>query len=126
MDKDSSGRLFLDFNPYCFSRIVDCLRSLRIATPGKPVVLSNVEPDLEDYFEALMDYLGLGSLLYRWGEDGWLTRDLIAARSLNMCLSFACIDLSEHDPRSYIGKKVEVLWSKYNAYYAGTLWSCIP
>jgi len=65
LDKDTNGRIFLDFNPYCFSRIVDCLRCLRIASPGRPVVLAGVELEMEDYVDSLIDYLGLGSIVYR-------------------------------------------------------------
>jgi hypothetical protein len=65
LELDSRGHSFLDFNGKIFSRLLDGLRGLRMATPDKPFVLEHIDPDMTAYFEALADYLGLTKVMFR-------------------------------------------------------------
>ena len=64
LDHDSQGRIFLDFDPYCFEQILTFLRcrssdtTKRVNTPA-PIITA----DKQHAFASLVDFLGLTELL---------------------------------------------------------------
>lgn len=63
LDHDSQGRIFLDFDPYCFENILMFLRchlsdSVKNVTTPSPVISTGKE----HAFKSLVDYLGLAEL----------------------------------------------------------------
>jgi len=58
--RDSTGRIFLDFNPVCFRKIVDFLWTVSIGSPTPPVVLPAERP----VFCAITRYLLLDGVLF--------------------------------------------------------------
>ena len=54
---DSDGRIFLDFDPYCFQEIVSYLRQRAIDT--EPVPYPAVQPNKQHMFNKLVQYLCL-------------------------------------------------------------------
>ncbi len=53
------GRIFLDFIPYCFERILDYLSSKAIEHPDHPVPQPAIRAGSEADFETLVLFLGL-------------------------------------------------------------------
>ena len=64
LDHDSQGRIFLDFEPYCFQQILTSLRCRQLrAEVEEKTAAPPVEPATEDAYNCLVDYLGLGEAL---------------------------------------------------------------
>jgi len=61
LDRDKEGNVFLDFNPYCFGKVIDYLRSLKISGPNTPLPVISEEE--RGNFESLLNFLGLTELL---------------------------------------------------------------
>lgn len=68
--RDAQGRVFLDYNPYCFERIVDCLRDMALVDGN--VLVPTVSVDLIPTMLTLVEYLGLDKIRKvmtpRWKE----------------------------------------------------------
>eukprot|EP01045_Picozoa_sp_COSAG04_P024971 COSAG04_NODE_3202_length_3053_cov_2.417400_2_plen_876_part_00 len=67
---DSSGVMFLDCNPECFSVIIDFLkkRQKNPGAPGEPAQVPTVEEELVPTLHRLLDFFGLGHLFV--AEEG--------------------------------------------------------
>jgi len=64
LDHDSQGRIFLDFEPYCFQQILTSLRCRQLrAEVEKKTAAPPIEHAQEDAYNCLVDYLGLGEAL---------------------------------------------------------------
>merc|ERR1712196_52440 len=59
LTRDKHGTIFLDFDPYCFEKIVDFLRNKALAPPGEYSKVPDIGPDKSQCFNVLVDYLGL-------------------------------------------------------------------
>jgi len=59
LERDKQGRFFLEFNPNCFCKVLDWLRSKRIESPDRPAPLPVIAKDLTAEYHSLVSYLGL-------------------------------------------------------------------
>jgi len=59
LERDKDGNIFLEFNPYCFKKLVDFLRAKRIETPDRPAPKPIIITDQQEEFTNLVAYLGL-------------------------------------------------------------------
>ncbi len=58
MDHDDQGRIFLDFDPYCFQQILFYLRSCTNRSSARDTVaLPNIDPDKQEAFRDLVKFL---------------------------------------------------------------------
>ena len=57
LDKD--GKVFLNYNPYCFGKILSYLRSKAIEQQGQPIPQPSVEEQHQADFHTLVAHLGL-------------------------------------------------------------------
>jgi len=64
LERDSDSRVFLDYNPYCFEKILDFLWALQLSSPEYPAPLPEVRSDEAANFRLLVRYLGLEELIY--------------------------------------------------------------
>ena len=64
VERDEEGAVFFDFNPQCFSYILDYLRVKKIATSEYPPPLPKVPADLVENFHSLVGYLGLSDEIF--------------------------------------------------------------
>lgn len=64
LERDSEGRVFLDYNPYCFGKILDFLWAMQLSSNESPAPLPDVRPDDRSIFRLLVRYLGLEELIY--------------------------------------------------------------
>ena len=75
LTRDAQGRVFLDYNAYCFERIVDCLRHMALVD-GK-VLVPTVSADLIPTMLTLVQYLGLDKIMpvatSRWKEHAGIS-----------------------------------------------------
>ena len=61
LDRDSSGRYFLDFEPYCFQQILTFLQCRALMTAhAHEIAAPVIAGDKGAAFRCLVDYLGLG------------------------------------------------------------------
>jgi len=63
LERDQDGNIFLEFNPYCFKKLVDYLRAKRIETPDRPAPKPIIIADQQAEFINLVAYLGLATEL---------------------------------------------------------------
>ncbi len=64
LDHDSQGRIFLDFEPYCFRQILTSLRCRQLrADVEEKTAAPPIEPAKKDAYNCLVDYLGLQEAL---------------------------------------------------------------
>ncbi|CAD7700014.1 unnamed protein product [Ostreobium quekettii] len=64
LERDSEGRVFLDYNPYCLEKILDFLWALQLSCAEYPAPLPEVRSDEAANFRLLVRYLGLEELIY--------------------------------------------------------------
>lgn len=62
--RDKEGRIFLDFDPDLFSKVLSHLRLRRIAGPDCPAPLPHIPEELQPEYEMLVKYLGLENFMY--------------------------------------------------------------
>lgn len=85
LDKDE--RVFLNYNPYCFGKILSYLRSKAIEQQGQPTPQPSVEEQHQADFHTLVAHLGLQEHM---GYDMQATREVTPlrfARSINLQIS---------------------------------------
>lgn len=64
LDRDSHGRIFLDFEPYCFKQILTSLRCHQMQMGQEEKVSAPVvEQGMQQPYACLVDYLGLEDVL---------------------------------------------------------------
>ena len=56
---DNQGRIFLNFDPYCFKKILSFFMGKLIEHPGRPAPLPIIRPEAKAQFAALAEYLGI-------------------------------------------------------------------
>lgn len=56
---DSQGRIFLDYDPYCFKQILTYLRSKAIEGTDSPAIHPTIAPASQAQFDSLLQFLGL-------------------------------------------------------------------
>ena len=56
---DSQGRVFLNFDPYCFEKILSFLMGKLIEHPDRPAPLPVIKSEAKAQFVALVEYLGI-------------------------------------------------------------------
>ena len=61
LERDQDGTIFFDFNPQYFILILDCLQAKRIATSGTSIPSPEVAEDQFEYFNILLQHLGLSN-----------------------------------------------------------------
>ena len=59
LQRDNSGRIFLDVNPVCFQAIVDYLNELVISPPNSPSEPPHVESELNHILRHQLDLFGI-------------------------------------------------------------------
>ena len=61
--RDEEDRIFLDVNPYCFRKIVDYLRLLKVSSDIEtdPPALLDISDEHKESFNRLLDFFGLTS-----------------------------------------------------------------
>jgi len=64
LERDSEDVVFLDYNPYCFGKILDYLWAVQISSPENPAPTPTVREEDEANFRLLARYLGLEELIY--------------------------------------------------------------
>jgi len=64
LERDSAGRVFLDFSPVPFRALLSHLRVLRDAGPGTRVKFPGVPPEYQAEFDSMVKYLELWEFLY--------------------------------------------------------------
>ena len=67
--RDDNGRIFLNYNPHCFDKILRCLRSKAIEHQHQPMVPSSIDTEHKaDYF-SLLAHLGLLECMGYYAEE---------------------------------------------------------
>ena len=56
---DSQGRIFLNFDSYCFEKILSFFMGKLIEHPDRPAPLPVIKPEAKAQFVALVEYLGI-------------------------------------------------------------------
>lgn len=74
IDRDASGRVFLDFSPVPFRIMLSYLRSYRDKKPNQIIARPIVPAEYKQEFETMIDYLELRSFLL--GKSGCFSRPL--------------------------------------------------
>lgn len=64
LERDSEDRVFLDYNPYCFGKILDFLWAVQVSGPENPPPLPVIRTEDEDSFRLLARYLGLEEAVF--------------------------------------------------------------
>lgn len=62
--RDKEGRIFLDWDPPLFSKMLSHLRLRRIASPDCPAPLPHVPEEIREEFDMMVRYFGLESFMY--------------------------------------------------------------
>lgn len=63
-ERDSHGRLFLDFTPKLFAKVISFLRTLRIAPPEAHLKRPVVAEEDKQEFHIMVSYLGLEEVIF--------------------------------------------------------------
>eukprot|EP00210_Caulerpa_lentillifera_P002121 g2035.t1 len=64
LERDSENRVFLDYNPYCFGKILDFLWAVQVTGVDDPPPMPIIRTEDEDNFRLLARYLGLEESIY--------------------------------------------------------------
>eukprot|EP00929_Paragymnodinium_shiwhaense_P115623 TRINITY_DN84602_c0_g1_i1.p1 TRINITY_DN84602_c0_g1~~TRINITY_DN84602_c0_g1_i1.p1 ORF type:complete len:328 (-),score=33.86 TRINITY_DN84602_c0_g1_i1:83-1066(-) len=59
LKRDRDGRVFLDFDPKLFEKVLSYLRQKGLAPPTKRLVMPGVPPEQKMEFELMLEYLGM-------------------------------------------------------------------
>lgn len=62
--RDQQGRMFLDFSPKLFEKILSYLRTFRLVPPGQGLKLPVVDEEHWQEFNVMLEYLGLKEMIY--------------------------------------------------------------
>jgi len=73
LERDSAGRIFVDFPPEIFMPLVDFLRQKCIEDPANPVEPPNMPPERMAAFKRMLAYYGLVDTLWPRPEGKWET-----------------------------------------------------
>lgn len=73
MERDTAGRVFVDFPPEIFMPLVDYLRQKSIEDPSDPVAPPDMSPERLPAFKRMLTYYGLLDTIWPRPEGKWET-----------------------------------------------------